>query len=147
MPFLIDGDNLLGTWRGRDRGDAAKRKLSFELARFAARVRRRCVVVFDGPSPAGSGFGGETRFSGHGRSADEWILDFLRAETEPRGWLVVTSDRSLADRCRHLAARTERSDLFRKRLHTESSGEKPEPGDDVEYWLEQFGDEDDGAAT
>lgn len=147
MPFLIDGDNLLGTWRGRDRGDAAKRKLSFELTRFASRVRRRCVVVFDGPPPRGAGFGGETRFSGRGRSADEWILDFLRAETETRGWLVVTSDRSLADRCRHLSARTERSDLFRKRLSADPVEEKPEPGDDIEYWLERFGEEDGDSVT
>ncbi len=141
MPLLIDGDNLLGTWRGRDRGEGAKRKLSFELARYAARVRRRCVLVFDGPAPSGLGFGGETRFSGRGRSADAWILDFLRAEPDPRGWLVVTSDRSLGDRCRHLTARTERSDLFRKRLRAGPADEKPEPGDDVEYWLEKFGEE------
>ena len=141
MPILIDGDNLLGTWRNRDRGDAAKRKLSFELARYAQRVRRRCLVVFDGTAPAGLGFGGETRFSGRGRSADDWILDFLRAEPEPRGWWVITSDRSLGDRCRHLSARVERSDLFRKRLRAGTAGEKPEPGEDMDYWIEQFGED------
>jgi len=139
MPLLIDGDNLLGTWPGRDRGDSAKRKLSFELARYAQRSRRRCVTVFDGTG--GSGFGGETRFSGRGKSADEWILDFLREQAEPQGWCVVTSDRSLGDRCRHLSARIERSDLFRKRLRPAAADEKPEPGADMDYWLEQFGEE------
>lgn len=141
MPILIDGDNLLGTWSGRDRGDAWKRRVSFELARFARRTRRRCLTVFDGTAPAGLGFGGETRFSGHGRSADEWILDFLRAEPEPQGWCVITSDRSLGDRCRHLRVRVERSDLFRKRLRTAPADEKPEPGADMDYWLEQFGED------
>ena len=136
MPILIDGDNLLGTWRGRDRSDAAKRQLSFDLARYAQRVRRRCLTVFDGTSPRGVGFGGETRFSGRGRSADEWILDFLRSELEPQGWCVVTSDRSLGDRCRHLSARVERSDLFRKRLSNSPTDEKPEPGADEDYWLD-----------
>ena len=141
MPILIDGDNLLGTWRGRDRGAAAKRQLSFELARYAQRIRRRCLTVFDGTAPAGAGFGGETRFSGRGRSADEWILDFLRAEPEPQGWCVITSDRSLGDRCRHLCARVQRSDLFRKRLRAEPADEKPEPGADMDYWLDQFGED------
>jgi len=141
VPFLIDGDNLLGTWRGRDRGAEDKRRLSFELARFARTVRRRCVTVFDGPAPRGAGFGGETRFSGRGRSADEWILDFLRAEQEPQGWWVITSDRSLGDRCRHLRARVEKSDRFRKRLTPSSGDEKPDPGSDMDYWLEQFGEE------
>lgn len=141
MPFLIDGDNLLGTWRGRDRSDAAKRALSFELARFARRIRRRCITVFDGTCPRGTAFDGEARFSGRGRSADEWILDFLRAEAEPQGWCVVTSDRSLGDRCRHLRARIERSDRFRKRLHTAPDDEKPDPGSEMEYWSEQFDDE------
>ena len=141
MPILIDGDNLLGTWRGRDRGAGAKRHLSFELARYARQARRRCLTVFDGVAPSGLGFGGETRFSGRGRSADEWILDFLRAEAEPQGWRVITSDRSLGDRCRHLRAQVERSDLFRKRLRAEPADEKPEPGADMDYWLEQFGEE------
>ena len=141
MPFLIDGDNLLGTWRGRDRSARAKRALSFEIARFARRVRRRCLTVFDGSAPVGTGLGGETRFSGAGRSADEWILDFLRAETEPQGWRVITSDRSLGDRCRHLRARVEKSDRFRKRLLGDEAEEKPSPGDDMDYWLEQFGEE------
>ncbi len=141
MPILIDGDNLLGTWPGRDRGVAAKRHISFELARYARRIRRRCLTVFDGTAPSGTGFGGETRFSGRRRSADEWILDFLRAEAEPQGWCVITSDRSLGDRCRHLSARVERSDLFRKRLRTEPADEKPEPGVDMDYWLEQFGED------
>ena len=141
MPLLIDGDNLLGTWRGRERSLDHKRQLSFELARYARRARRRCVTVFDGPAPASGGFGGETRFSGRGRSADDWILDFLRAENEPQGWCVITSDRSLGDRCRHLRARVERSDLFRKRMHTGPDEEKPEPGTDIDYWLEQFGEE------
>lgn len=141
MPFLIDGDNLLGTWRGRERDLDSKRALSFELARFGRRVRRRCVTVFDGTSPRATAFGGETRFSGRGRSADAWILDFLRGEADPAGWCVVTSDRSLGDRCRHLRARVEKSDEFRKRLHAGAGPEKPDPGSDMDYWADRFSDD------
>ena len=60
MPYLVDGDNLLGTWPGRSRSDADKRRLSAELARMARRENRQVgvgytldggqtwTVVFDG---------------------------------------------------------------------------------------------------
>lgn len=138
MPLIVDGDNLLGAWRGRDRTDGEKRALAGEIFRFASSGRRRIVVVFDGvadappPSP-------DVLFAGHGRSADDCILDYLRREQDPRAWIVVTNDRSLGDRCRHLGARVERCDRFRKRLsRTEEGGEKPEGDVDVDDWLDYF---------
>lgn len=141
MPFLVDGDNLLGTWPGRKRSDAERRGLAFELDRFAARHRRRVVVVFDGNPPPGVDLGPDVRFSGPGRTADDVILGFLRDVEDRRGWIVVTSDRSLGDQCRYLDARVERADGFRKRLLNQSGEEKPQREDDVEYWLAQFGDD------
>ena len=113
MPYLIDGDNLLGTWPGRKRSDAERRKLAFELERFAARRRRKIVVVFDGVPPPGLRIGPAVRFAGPGRTADDVILDLLREQHERQGWIVVTSDRSLGDQCRYLQARLERCDRFR----------------------------------
>jgi predicted RNA-binding protein with PIN domain len=140
VPFLVDGDNLLGTWPGRRRSDAERRQLAMELGRMAARERRRIVTIFDGrPQPATS-YGTDVHFSGPGRSADSLILDLLREQQERRGWIVVTSDRSLGDQCRYLEARVERCDLFRKRMHKRGEREKPERENDVEYWLEQFGE-------
>jgi predicted RNA-binding protein with PIN domain len=139
MPILIDGDNLLGTWPGRQRSDRERRALALELDRFAARARRRVVVVFDGTEPPGTHLGADVRFAGPARSADALILDLLRAEEDRRGWLVVTSDRSLADQCRYLGARHERSDGFRRRLTSASGPEKPEREDDVYGWLARFG--------
>ena len=140
MPFLIDGDNLLGTWPGRRRSDAERRRLAFEIDRFAVRRRRRMVVVFDGDSPPGLCLGADVHFAGGARTADEVILDLLRREKDRRGWIVVTSDRSLGDQCRYMRAKTERSDLFRRRLTETRGDEKPETEDDIAYWLEQFGD-------
>jgi len=141
MPFLVDGDNLLGTWPGRKRSDAERRALAFELGRFAQRSRRRIVLVFDGTEPPGGNLGADVHFSGRGRSADEVILDYLRGVGDRRGWIVITSDRSLGDQCRYLEARLERCDRFRKRLFQQTAEEKPEHESDVEYWLEQFGDD------
>ena len=140
MPFLIDGDNLLGTWPGRKRSDAERRRLAMELGRFGARQRRKVITVFDGSPPPGSSFGAGVHFAGPGRSADELILELLGQQRDRRGWIVVTSDRSLGDQCRYREARVERSDRFRKRLTRESGEEKPEREDDVDYWLRQFGE-------
>jgi predicted RNA-binding protein with PIN domain len=141
MPFLVDGDNLLGTWPGRRRSDAERRRLAFEIDRFAARERRRLVVVFDGGAPPGVALGPDVHFAGASRTADDTILDLLRREDDRRGWVVVTSDRSLGDQCRYMGARIERCDRFRRRLAAERADEKPEREDDVAYWLEQFGDD------
>ena len=138
MPYLVDGDNLLGTWPGRSRSDAERRNLAFELDRLAARLGKRIVVVFDGRAQPGSALGPAVHFAGPAQAADEVILECLGQESDRRGWTVVTSDRSLGDRCRHLGARLVRSDLFRRRLAREPGAEKPEDETDVDYWLTQF---------
>jgi hypothetical protein len=53
----------------------------------------------------------------------------------------VTSDRSLGDQCRYLGARVERCDRFRRRLVEDAAGEKPDRVEDVDYWMEQFGED------
>jgi predicted RNA-binding protein with PIN domain len=139
VPLIVDGDNLLGTWPGRRRSDSERRELAMQLARHARRSRRRVVVVFDGSPPPGAAFGADVLFSGPGRTADDVMIEFLRAQSDRRGWIVVTSDRSLGDQCRHLEARVERCDRFRGRLRVRDDQEKPEREDDVDFWLEQFG--------
>jgi hypothetical protein len=144
LPFLIDGDNLLGTWPGRRRSDAERRHLARELDRFAARERRRVVVFFDGTLPPGAPPGPDVHYAGAGRTADDAMLDFLRGQKDRRGWIVVTSDRSLGDQCRYLRARLERSDRFRHRLALGRPDEKPDREEDVDYWLDQFGNDAEG---
>jgi hypothetical protein len=140
VPIVVDGDNLLGAWRGRSRSDRDKRQLAGQIHRFAIAKRRRVLLVFDGvaetPPPSQ-----DVLFSGHGRKADDLILSLLGDETDPRGWIVVTNDRPLGDRCRHLGARVERCDVFRKRLTASGGQEKPEGRVDVDDWLEWFGEE------
>ena len=142
MPRVIDGDNLLGTWPGRSRGDADKRALAREIDVLRREEKRRVVVVFDGSPPPGVSYGADVLFSGRGRKADAVILELLRHEDDKRGWTVVTNDRSLADQCRFMGARVEGTHGFRERLSRDSSGEKPEVADDMGYWLEQFGEDD-----
>ena len=139
MPRLIDGDNLLGTWPGRTRGDAEKRALVREVDALRRHEKRRLVLVFDGSPPPGVSYGPDVHFSGIGRKADAVILELLRRESDKRGWAVVTNDRSLADQCRYLGARIEGAKDFRERLRQDPAGEKPDASDDLSYWLDQFG--------
>jgi hypothetical protein len=140
VPWIVDGDNLLGGWPGRSRSEADKRRLSGEVARLAVRMGGRDVLlVFDGRQPEGVAFAGQVRFPGQGRSADDLILERLRGSPDPRGVTVVTDDRSLGDQARHLGARVERCAAFRERLAAPAS-EKPDAADDLDYWKDVFGE-------
>lgn len=142
MPRIVDGDNLLGSWPGRNRSDGERRALVRELARLVHREGRRIVVVFDGPEPPGLPAGADVLFSGAARKADDLILGVLREQRDRRGWTLVTNDRSLGDQARYLGARVERCDVFRERLLRQTDREKPEAGADARYWSEVFGVED-----
>ncbi len=138
MPRIVDGDNLLGSWPGRSRTDEERRLLGREIARLALRDRRSILVVFDGSAPAGASAGSDALYAGPGRAADDLILERLRAEADRRGFTVVTNDRALAERCRHLGARVERCDRFRERLLAGRADEKPRGDEDLAYWSDVF---------
>ena len=138
MPRIVDGDNLLGAWPGRDRSDVEKRELVRQIDRLSTREGGRVLIVFDGTAPAWASFR-DVLFAGGGKSADAVILERLRRDPDPRGWTVVTNDRSLADKCRAIGARVEGTKTFRARLAAQAASEKTEGDADVAYWLEQFG--------
>ncbi|MDH3785462.1 MAG: NYN domain-containing protein, partial [Acidobacteriota bacterium] len=94
MPWVFDGDNLLGTWPGRKRDDRGRRSIAGELRRFGAVSKRRIFIVFDGSPRNRESFGRCVHFPAAGESADDWILAHLRKQDEVAGWTVVTSDRS-----------------------------------------------------
>jgi hypothetical protein len=144
MPILVDGDNLLGT-SGLKRSAASRRELAMTLARLGVRDRKRVVTVFDGTDPGAPAFGANVHFAGGARSADDLILSMLRDVPDKRGWVVITSDRSLGDQCRWLGARVEPCHRFRERLTSSKHGEKPEREENIDFWLKEFGVEDDQA--
>jgi len=144
VPVLVDGDNLLGSWPGRSRSDEERVALARQITSFAARQKRAVLAFFDGTSPLPHLAGPDVFFSGRGRTADDLILAHLKHEKDRRGFLVVTNDRSLADRCRWLGAKVERCDVFRKRLlaSEEPGPATPPAAGDVDYWLGVFGEGD-----
>ena len=120
---LVDGMNLIGSrpdrwWNDRD---GAVHRLVGELDRFAAATGEEVTVVFDRRPPdldPGRHGAVEVAFaSRRGRdAADHEIVAMVAADPEPASFLVVTSDRRLAERVRDLGALVEPSSRFRRRI-------------------------------
>lgn len=149
MPILIDGHNLIGqltTLSLQDPDD--EEKLVRLLRSYRARTGKTITVVFDpGRTSALSKshrLGGiEVVFAPHGSSADVVIARRVRGSRNPRDWLVVTSDRKLADTVASLGARVQSADAFALAMPrpTEESPEwkdTPPAPEDVEAWLALF---------
>ncbi|HSO53986.1 MAG TPA: NYN domain-containing protein [Actinomycetes bacterium] len=115
--------NLIGSrpdrwWNDRD---GAVHRLVGELDRFAAATGEDVTVVFDRRPPdldPGRHGAVEVAFaSRRGRdAADHEIVAMVAADPEPGQFLVVTSDRRLAERVLDLGALVEPSSRFRRRI-------------------------------
>lgn len=134
----------------RDR-PKARRALLEEMARFARAKKARITVVFDGApdrnAPEGSAFHGvKILYAQQGSDADSRIEKLVESLADPRGTIVVTSDRRLALAVRRSGARTVRSGEFRREVEQLllskplEDGEEYEVGD-VSSWLRYFGEE------
>lgn len=149
MPILIDGHNLIGrlpTLSLQDPDD--EEKLVRLLRSYHARAGKAITVVFD-PGPASAlaqirRLGGiEVVFAPHGSSADAVIAHRVRRSQNPRAWLVITSDRKLADTVARRGARVQSAEAFAAALPrpAEESPEwkdTPPMPEEVEEWLALF---------
>ena len=121
--WLVDGMNLIGSrpdrwWNNPDR---AMRRLIEELDRFASTTGDDVTVVFDRQppdvAPGMHGAVGVAFASRRGRNAaDDEIVRMVADDRAPARFRVVTSDRQLVDRVRHLGAGVEPSSRFRRRI-------------------------------
>jgi predicted RNA-binding protein with PIN domain len=156
MPYLVDGNNVMGQTPGWHRDKpGARRRLLGELAAFAAATRARITVVFDGAPeadvPDGCVFKGvRVYYPPRGGDADSIIERLVVAARDRRGITVVTSDRQLALDCRSSGAQVMRSGDFRKTMAASGAGkgsgdpgahEQPSTGP-LADWLEYFGVDD-----
>lgn len=152
MPYVIDGNNLLGSWgEFRGRGDA--REAVVRRVVEACRARGvRAVLVFDGAplrgDLPGQHLGGVSlRFPRPGEDADTVIRALVDAAPRPAELTVVTSDKALYSYCRTRGAAVLRAHEW-NRLQRQPrpatsrlravQGEKPEREADVAGWLERF---------
>jgi len=151
MPFIVDGNNVMGQTPGwhRDK-DRARFELLKQLAAFARLRRVRVTVAFDGAPdrtfPEGSAFKGiQILYARRGSNADERIVEFVESSRDARGITVVTSDRQLGLRVRQRGGNVLRAGEFRKQMESAVDSAKPSaaeaepPAEDLEGWLRYFG--------
>jgi len=106
MKVLIDGHNALAALRIRASSHEAQRRA---LLRHVATVAPQATVFFDAreappdAGPVGSELGIRVRYCRE-QEADAFILEEVRDAPAPGRVLVVTNDRELAGRARHLGA-------------------------------------------
>jgi predicted RNA-binding protein with PIN domain len=165
MPYLIDGNNVMGQRVGWHRDKVgARRRLLDELAGFVRGARVSVSVVFDGAPephfPDGASYRGVRVFYAvRGSNADERIKRMVDEARERRTLIVVTSDRALADYVRRSGVQVVGAGEFRRRLdemvaaaqadEQAARGEQREGVRDAELpgWMRYFGvDEDDEEA-
>jgi hypothetical protein len=108
--WLVDGFNVLhaGVLRGRDRAEWWTEPRREQLVALAERfddAKAQIWIVFDG---SGAENPGETPASRVRRffapSADDWLVEQVRASPAPDCLAVVTADRAVAGRARHRGA-------------------------------------------
>ncbi len=147
MPYLLDGNNLIGHARGTSRPDEGDRTaLITELTERLRRTKATAVLFFDGPEGRRTSLGSLSIREAGASGADEAILREIGSARAPRENTVVTADRDLARRAREAGARTISPDEFWSLFGVSRRGERKGGGRDekpvdVEDWLKYFQDE------
>lgn len=120
---VIDGYNLIHKRTRLSRGEVLaplREELAHELARYARETGTAVTVVYDGRSPYGdsdSATAIRTVFTSRGKSADRWIIDYVKSlNTRAKMVTIVTSDDEIRRYCKAFGARCMTSESFRLRL-------------------------------
>jgi predicted RNA-binding protein with PIN domain len=144
MPYLLDGNNLVGSVRRTSRpSDEDRDALIREIADRLRRTKARAVLFFDGSGRRGGSLGPLTVRYSEKSSADDAIVSVIGDSRAPQEFVVVTADQGLARRVRDAGAKTLRPDDFWKRFgpSTGSDSRGGEAPVDVEEWTNYFGDD------
>jgi predicted RNA-binding protein with PIN domain len=154
VPYLIDGNNLLGSWGGPRGGDDRRSEVVRRVAEFCRLRGARATVVFDGHPLRGDMAQqqlGEVllRVPERGQDADTVIRELIDRAPRPAELVVVSSDKELYSYAKTMGASAIRAhewnalerQLLAQRGRSSEAGEKPEREDDLSGWLKKFGAE------
>ena len=151
MPYLIDGNNLLGSWGGPQGQDDRRSEVVRRVAAFCRSKRVRATVVFDGHPLHGELASQDLapvslRVPPPGHDADSVIRELVERAPRASELIVVTSDKALYSYVKTLGASVLRAHEWNalerqiaSRRPAKPGSEKPEREDDVEGWLKKFG--------
>jgi predicted RNA-binding protein with PIN domain len=151
VPYLIDGNNLLGSWGGPQGDDDRRHEVVRRVAAFCRGRNAKATVVFDG-HPLRADLAAQelgpvsVRVPEPGTDADTLIRELVERAPRAADLIVVTSDKALYSYVKTLGAAVLRAHEWNAlerqiegRRTRASGGEKPDREDDVEGWLKKFG--------
>jgi len=154
VPYVIDGNNLLGSWGGPAVPGDGRAEVLRRVAAFCRAKGARAVLVFDGapfrPELGAQELGAVSlRFPVAGSDADSLIRDLVDGAQHPGDLVVVTSDKALYSYARTRGARVLRAHEWNALARGATpdprrgapKGDKPEHEPDIEGWLKRFGRE------
>ena len=150
MPYLIDGNNLLGSWGGPQPGGDGRAEVVRRVSAFCRARHVQATIVFDGhplrPDMAAQELGPVSlRVPPRGEDADSVIRELVERSARPSEIVVVTSDKALYSYVKTLGASVLRAHEWNSafdKIHPpaqEREAEKPSHEEDVEGWLKKFG--------
>jgi hypothetical protein len=143
VPYLLDGDNVMGSARGR-RGTARDREaLVREISDRLRRTRARVVLFFDGAGMGVSLGNLSVRFAGS-VSGDEAIVREVGRTSPSREAIVVTADRELARRVRDAGGTAIAPQAFWSRFGKAAArtAGREEKTVDVDEWMNWFSEQE-----
>lgn len=143
MPYFLDGNNLIGRGRGSSRPTEEERAaLISEIAERLRKTKARVVVFFDGPQERTVTLGSLSIRHAAGATADDVILGEIERARAPREIVLVSEDRDLLRRARHLGAKTLTITEFWSRVGTREDRPERSPAGqiDVDEWMRYFSD-------
>jgi predicted RNA-binding protein with PIN domain len=148
--LIIDGHNLMVklTGRGLDHEEEGREEVLRKLSAYSSKTRQPILIIFDGDHPDRlnpKSFGTvKVAYSAGNKSADDEIVKRIKASTR-KDKLVVTSDRTLRNKCHSLGGATISSEDFVARINKTDSTKtaaptpKPTPTEkDTDHWLAIF---------
>lgn len=153
MPYLIDGNNVLGSLGGPAMPGDGRTEVVRRVAAFCSARGARAVLVFDG-APFRPELGNQElgrvslRFAPQGQDADSVIRAIVDSAARPAEILLVTSDKALYSYARTRGASVLRAHEWNalargatprpRRRGPAVQSEKPERETDIEGWLKRF---------
>jgi predicted RNA-binding protein with PIN domain len=142
MPYLLDGNNLIGRARGSARpSEEDRRDLVAALLERLRATRARAVLFFDGAGGRETSLGRLSVRNAGSVSADEAILREVGRARSPQEITVVTADRGLIRAVRDAGARVLSPEEFWSRFGASSRQQQREENVDIEDWVKYFEDE------
>ena len=146
MPYLLDGNNLIGLVRKTSRPTEEDRQaLVAELSERLRRTSASAVLFFDGPAgERGASLGALSIRRPPGASADDAIVREVERARAPGEMTVVTADRGLASRVRDVGGKIcSPADFFARFGRGAAAAERGGGAQrvDVDEWMRYFGDE------